>query len=135
MCAVRAWGAAGCERRFGVTYSVGANSDKLTPPLRGAQCCCFRKEMNFAALLAVCPVSDESARFPWRVALLWVMTLGSYRGCVLLPPSAGTFPPRRAFLPSPVPAKQVAGFKSPLSVWSSLSTIAHQRPVLLQNID
>lgn len=31
--------------------------------------------------------------------------------------------------------EQVVGLKSPRSEWSSLCTIAHQRPVLLQNID
>lgn len=41
---------------------------------------------NGAALLAVTAVNDKSSRFPWQVALLWVITLGSYRGCFLVPP-------------------------------------------------
>lgn len=35
--------------------------------------------VNLAALLAVSPVNDELRRFPWQVALLWVITLGSYQ--------------------------------------------------------
>lgn len=90
--------------------------------------------MNLQLCLQLSPVNDESSRIPWQVALLWVIAL-KVQGVIPLRLGADTFTSSHILLLSPIPAKQVAGFKSPLSEWSLLSAIAHQRPVLLQNID